>query len=184
MKTFYVLLIVTSLLACSSSQKAANQAATEPTYAFTLTLQVKGAFCGGAAPDHELLTEIQRAKPYANAKVFLRAGTLNEWGRPADLELISNQEGIAKGRLPVGDYAVVFEDKSGQEAFDVLMERYGEETQSYGAIDETCLRNHFIRPAALLKVTPDGSNELTLIYQEKCSWQKVPCAAYKGNLPP
>lgn len=184
MKAILIVLSGWMLLACSSSKAIVEEQPGEPTYPFTISVQIKGAHCGGAAPDMAMMEEIQRAKPYANAKVFLRSGTLNEWERPADLELVSNEKGVISARLPVGEYAVVFEDKANKVIFDQLMERYGTETQSYRAIDEECLRIHFNRPEAVLRVTADGSNELTIIYQEKCSWQKVPCAAFKGNLPP
>lgn len=193
MRIFFLFIVFFLLFSCGSSKQSKGAKNTDEKLAdiapekkasVKIYLTYTDAHCGGVSPTPEEIKELNTPKPLTHTKIFLREGKKNNWKEPVLYEFTSNGEGIITTRLPVGEYSVVFENKSGQDVFEEYLKNYGEETEDYEAIDTTCLERFMTHPEKVLKVEFDRGNVQRVNRRGACPWNSIPCTQYKGNIPP
>jgi len=70
-------------------------------------------YCGGANPSDEILETLQRPRPLARHKLFLRRGSKNVLAHPVLLEFSTDADGKFQIELPEGEYCLIEEGKKG-----------------------------------------------------------------------
>lgn len=146
-------------------------------------LRVK-AHCGGARLSEERYKEIQKPHEYPNKKLFVKKGKWNDLEASVVLEFISDSTGHFSFSLPPGEYCIVDEYKNDKTNYDKLLNQFKKPTQHYSAISPSCLKEWFKTPDGVLTVPANGVNNFIVTFNDKCSWNSVPCVTYHGPLPP
>lgn len=169
-------------LACSTSKNSIENE-TE-LYSFKIELTTTSDYCGGVSPTPEVEEELNTPIPRPNTKIHFRKGSSNAIDEEIDYTFTSDENGVVKGKLPLGTYSIVYSDKKDREAFSKVYDNYKDGTPSHKPINKECLENHFAKPEGLLEIEKDKQNELKLNYRKPCPWMAIPCTVYTGNLPP
>lgn len=153
-------------------------------YEVTIDVTQTSDYCGGARPTDEILKELNTPKPLSNTKIFIWEGEINDIDKPILYELTTDANGKINKQLPAGDYSVVFSDKKDQSTFNDLLEKYGEPTDDFGAIDKNCLEEYFKKPALTFSISTYSTKKFNINYVNRCRRASVPCAVFKGPVPP
>lgn len=140
------------------------------------------SYCGGARMSEERYAEYTKAKAFANKKLFIKKGKYNDFNKKAVVEVVTDSSGNFSLSLPAGIYCIVDEYKKEKANYTSLLNQYKSETKNYSAISETCLQEWFKTPDLVFEVKK-VTDKITVTFQDKCSWNKIPCVTYKGPLP-
>lgn len=153
-------------------------------------VHVKGVFystssyCGGAPPPPDLLYELQRPKPLANAVFYLRRGSENQTEQPILEEIRSNEDGEVDFYLWPGTYVLVEARKKDRIYLNqVLLQTQNNAYQQ--PADKACLEKWLAEPV-LVFVAKSEQPVFTFTHtiHFPCSWDALPCSQYTGPLPP
>lgn len=177
LKILTAFFLFTSCIAVKSTGKGDEKVKVSGTVTQTFS------YCGGARPSNEMLAKLAEPKPFANKKLFIKKGKTNDINSVAVVEVVADSAGNFSVSLPSGDYCIVDEFKS-KSNFNEILKKYEKETTNYSAVDPECLKNWFSTPDAVFTVTKTGLKDLNVAYHHPCSWRSVPCANYRGPLPP
>ncbi len=164
--TFFVLLIFIQI---GCAQRKLNL------YAVTGTVTATYAYCGGARPSAEMLAELNRPKPIANKKLFIKSGSVNAKNQKVITSFETDANGHYKMKLAIGSYCIVDEGKSGDYKFPA--------TDSLHKWDSDCLLKEYERCDYQLTVSSKPIDSITINFFVPCSWD-MPCLDYSGPLPP
>lgn len=183
---FSLIVLISILCSCSSIKNNENKDVEEQVKLHDVTFRITQTsnYCGGARPTDEILKELNTPKPLSNKKIFIREGEVNDIDQPILYELTSDAEGKIDTQLPVGSYNVVFSNKKDRSTFENLLQKYEKPTDNFGAIDKDCLTDYFKRPAFTFTISTNSKNDFDINYVNKCRRASVPCAVYKGPIPP
>lgn len=175
-----------ALSGCSNTKDVKDQAKREQEALYEVTIHVTqtSSYCGGAPPSDQMLEDLRTPGPLPNKKIYIRRGKFKDIDRPVIQELSSNQNGVVQTQLPAGEYSIVFSDKKDRSIFNELVEKYGDRTEQYEAINEECLKKHFKRPALTFTIGTKTASEIEVNDHKKCPRNSVPCAGYTGSVPP
>lgn len=139
--------------------------------------------CGGAVPTPEQLKEMATPKPMKGKKYYVRKGQHNSITSPIVAELSLNDMGQYEIHLETGIYSVVSSEKKDKVFYNEMLKLYIKETEHYTAMDKKCLDQWLQTPDFIIEVKGKDTT-VNHNFQEPCSWNKVPCANYKGPFPP
>lgn len=183
-----------SLLSCKSKRSNVNKNVDKENldnvnlpkmYPIAINITSTESYCGGAAPNDQIMLDLQTPKKLANTAIYIRNGETNDWNKPIIAEGISDENGLVKVELPDGIYCVVFSNKSTKKEFDSMINQYGEKTMYREAIDKECLLNFMMQPEIVFTVKNGKTGAPIIINRHKpCDWNSVPCSEYHGPLPP
>ena len=141
------------------------------------------AYCGGARMPEERQAEIRKPRFYSGKKLFVKKGKFNDFKKKAVLEFVSDSAGNFTFSLPAGTYCIVDEFKKDKTNYNKLLTQYKEASRNYSPISASCLKEWFKTPDMVFEVKPGGVDSLIITFHDKCPWNTVPCATYKGPLP-
>lgn len=172
------------LNSCDNIRKAKNSSAeSNQQYQVNVMTTKTEANCNGAKPNDEANNVRSKNQILSNAKVYVRKGEFNDYETEATSSFTTNIDGKAIINLPEGKYVFVFEHKSNNEAFNELVKN-AENDSNFDEVNEDCLDRYFKRPDGKIEISGDKEYNLELNRHFKCDWDKIPCARYKGKLPP
>lgn len=144
-------------------------------YTVAGTVTATYAYCGGARPSAEMLAELNRPKPMANKKLFIKSGAINTANETVIKSFETDANGYFKIELAKGSYCVVDEIKSG--AFKLPA------TDSLHKWDANCLKKEYERCDYQLNVSTKTMDSVKVTFFIPCQWDS-PCLDYSGPLPP
>jgi hypothetical protein len=142
------------------------------------------SYCGGAYPPDDLLEKLRTPNPLSNVEVFIRRGEDNDFNNPIIFAGQSDENGDVKCKLPEGNYALVFKEKSNSDYYNSLLEMYNEDTEFRSKINVDCLNSYIKTPDLLMNISAKSKLIFKVNKHKECSWSNVPCSSYKGPLPP
>lgn len=146
------------------------------------------AWCSGMEPDP---SQWPRTVPWSGT-MYMRAVLPDSTGRTAfnnvkderPYPIVTDSTGHGRLVLPAGSYILVDEDRKDRTRYDQLLRDFGKPSQHRNAIDKACLDRWLQGPLEVITITAGDTLHMALTLQDKCSWERVPCAAYHGPLPP
>lgn len=141
------------------------------------------AYCGGAKMPEERYNELRKPRVYPNKKLYVKKGKYNDIKKKPVLEIISDSIGNFAFSLPPGKYCIIDEYKNDKTNYNKLLKQYKTETKKYSAISDSCLKEWFKTPDAVISVPAIGLDSVTITFQDKCYWNTVPCVTYRGPVP-
>lgn len=150
----------------------------------TGSLMVTQAYCGGAEPDPEELKQMQKPRPLAHKKCFVRRGGKNNVKDPIVLSFESDSAGNFMIYLPPGEYCIIDSRKYDKSYVANIAKKYKKANGNYSAADLNCLKTWLNTPDAVFLVKADKENSVNVIYHVPCDWASIPCVGYDGPLPP
>ncbi|MFM2386134.1 MAG: hypothetical protein RL660_891 [Bacteroidota bacterium] len=139
---------------------------------FTATINCtqSSSYCGGAAPDDELLEELAKQKPHIGAVYYIVKGSKRS--SKIYKKVTADANGVIKVVLPAGKYAVLREDQIKKFVPSI--------NDQYWLWDNKCLQAKHEQPLLLMTVNKHASFDLHV--HKDCFWQNA-CGIYKGPLP-
>jgi hypothetical protein len=192
MKSLFFLSIILTITACGGSSKVEFDQSMKDKNATAYNVEIRttqtSEYCGGSRPSEELLNELAQPKPIGNTTIYLRKGKDNDLSQPIIYSFTSDENGLINAKIEKGLYAIVLEHKKDQKTYDTWLELYGEETEKFSAIDVNCFNSFFSQPDQTIEViNPElnqTANQFTVNTINRCERRRVPCASYKGPMPP
>jgi hypothetical protein len=150
----------------------------------TGTVMRQGVWCKGVEPDPEEWKAVTTPKPWANKKLFVKKGKVNDFAVPVLMEFTTDKDGKFTLDLPAGDYCIVDEFKVKKGNYKMLRSQFSKSKDTDEAAVKECLDIYFKTPDLVFTVTANGKNELELLYKDRCGWEGPPCSPYPGDPPP
>ncbi len=145
-------------------------------------------YCGGAAPDPDMLPG---PRPWMG-RMFLRKALpdstghfgLNDLRMPITDTLRMDQEGHGRVVLPAGTYLLLDEDRVDDTKYKELLRDHSKPVMYTDPIDTVCLKQWLHGPFGLLTITAGDTLRQELPMHGQCPWYETPCVSYHGPLPP
>jgi hypothetical protein len=141
------------------------------------------AYCGGARPSPEVMTDLQTPKPFPRKKLYLKKGEKNTFTTKIFMELTSDSAGKVNCQLQPGKYFIVDEFKKDTGYYNRLKKRYSALTPNYSPIDKLCLKNWYEQPDLVFELKEGEVKDLTINFHKNCTWNEIPCIEFKGPVP-
>jgi hypothetical protein len=180
MRSSIIILLFSSFLVCS-------QEAVQKQDAKKINVEIRitrtSAYCGGARPSQEVMTELQTPKPYSGKKLYLKKGEKNTFTTKIFMEITSDSAGKVNCQLQPGKYLIVDEFKKDTSYYNRLKKRYSTLTPNYSAIDKLCLKNWYEQPDLVFELKEGEVKDLTINFHKNCTWNEIPCIEFKGPVP-
>jgi hypothetical protein len=132
------------------------------------------SYCGGARPSDEMLAELNRPKPLADKKLFIKTGSSNSKSNSAIKEFTTDADGHFTIALEKGTYCIVEENKSASMIIPA--------SDANHKWDVNCLTKEYERCDFQLNINKQPDS-ISINFLIPCEWNK-PCVTYTGPLPP
>lgn len=182
------LMLCMALSACPSKHVATEETPDVADYtrkhSVELRLTKTGSYCGGAAPPQAMLDELATPKPLSGVQFYIRKGTTNKTSDPVIADGTTLASGIISLDLEEGDYFLVFINKVSDRYYNEIYEKFKNGDANHAIIDKACLDKWLSTPDLAFTVKNDAANIFMLNVNEPCPWNEIPCAEYRGPLPP
>lgn len=134
-------------------------------------------YCGGAAPDPEMLRELQTPRGFSGKQLYIRKGKTNDLSMPIVDTIIADAEGHFSIQLPKGTYTIISEHQIDQ---SILNQDFG----SGIFVDSLCLEEWWSNGLKTIVVDSDISGN-DFHFTDRCFIPlDIPCLQYKGPYPP
>lgn len=158
--------------------------ATPKKYPIKIEITYTSSYCGGAAPNEEMLNSIAMPRPLPFKKLYLKKGEVNSFENKLFKVLIADSNGLIKVSLVSGNYFIVDENKKDKTVFDAMVKKYANQTKTEGPIDIECYKKWFSTPDIKIIVSNKLKQEFQLNINNDCFFQGKPCIPYFGPMPP
>lgn len=149
-----------------------------------ITLTSTESYCGGARPPEGLEEKLSTPIPFSSEKLYIRRGEWNDVNAPLIDSCITDISGKATFLLAPGKYCIVTAAKADSVMFEQYSEQYKTETANWNAINKKCLEEWLRTPELQIEVGTERRPAYSLNIHKPCPWHEIPCAGYKGPLPP
>lgn len=184
MKMFSHLIIATAMIVASSMMACKTESPTGNVNLAGKTFKVSGritstsSYCGGAAPSPEMMESLARPRPYSQAVIWFREGTVNNLKKKA-YKVVADEQGKFEVELPAGSYCVIREYQTDRS----ILEEYTSGSQQIVANVE-CLNEQWKACIRTLEVM-SPLDSVNFEFHFSCFLPEgIPCLDYTGPLPP
>lgn len=181
MKRFLFVFLISGIapsgfLTCGSSNK--TKGSSRDSFLISGRTTWTASYCGGAAPDEEMLTELATPKPLSSTKLFIIEGDTNVRGRKIMMEVISDSAGKFSFKLKPGKYSII-------RATQVDPPDAKKYQSEYVNVNADCLDKWWSRPFLKLIVKDADVTLPDLNFHRPCFLPAdIPCLDYTGPMPP
>lgn len=142
------------------------------------------SYCGGAALAPDEMAEVEKPRPLAGKKCYVREGNKNNIKGRIVASFESDSSGNFMIYLAPGEYCIIDSRKYDKNFVADIAKKYKKGDSNYTAADMDCLKKWLSTPDLVFTVKEDGENKITVTYNNPCSWAAIPCVQYSGPLPP
>jgi hypothetical protein len=185
-----LMVLTAQILGCTGPRTAATR--TAPAVPSTGVLELHCTYtepyCGGAAPDPDMLPG---PRPWMGRKFLRKARPdstgqfgLNDLREPIIDTIRMDQEGHGRVVLPAGTYVLLDEDRVDDTRYKELLRDHSKPVMYTDPIDTVCLKQWLHGPFGLLTITGGDTLRQELPMHGQCPWYETPCVSYHGPLPP
>lgn len=161
------ILIITTLSSCAQRKPQF--------YKVSGTVTATYSYCGGARPSDEMLAELNRPKPMAEKKLFVKAGNSNSKNEAIIKSFNTDAYGRFNIELPKGTYCIIEENKTTGIKIPT--------SDANHKWDSDCLTKAYEHCDYQLNISGKSTDSITINFYIPCEWNK-PCLEYTGPLPP
>jgi len=165
------------------SEKEINEISEEKQYLVSGFVTHSNSYCGGARPTDAILLEITSPKPSPNATFYVRKGKFNDVGEEVFWTFSTDENGNFSFKLPPGDYVILEKNRVDSLYYKQVLKTYSKESDSYSAVDTSCLNNWLKGSLAQITITDKDLENINWNIHKAC-WTDAPCIHYKGPYPP
>lgn len=106
--------LIVLVIACFFVQSCKKEDAIEllaPKFKISGHIYNNSNYCGGANPPEELLIYLNTERPTANAKFYIRKGTINKPNTTIYKIISTDSDGLFSSNLPKGKYVAITDEK-------------------------------------------------------------------------
>lgn len=141
-------------------------------------ITTSSSYCGGAAPDPDLMRELQKTRPFSGIWLYLKEGTENNFGAPIIDSAMTNNDGFFRFLVDTGEYVIIT-----KQMLDPNI------TNNYlsGNIqaNSECLDEWQKNGLATIQISDSSITNLRFHFGERCFLPiGIPCLVYTGPMPP
>ena len=165
------------------SEKEINEISEEKQYSVSGFVTHSNSYCGGARPTDAILMEITSPKPSPNATFYVRKGKFNDVSEEVFWTFSTDENGHFSFKLPPGDYVILEKNRVDISYYNQVLKTYSKESDSYSAVDTSCLNNWLKGSLAQINITNKDLENVNWNIHQAC-WTDAPCIHYKGPYPP
>lgn len=141
--------------------------------------------CGGVRLTEEQMNEMRTPRPLAGKKLYIKKGNTNTFDNTKIVaEVTADEKGEFTLELPPGEYLIVDEKKKDTAYYNQILKEYSKPTDMYSAADSVCMKTWYQTPELIFTVKKGQKIKPEVNFPNRCSWNTIPCAHYKGPLPP
>lgn len=140
-------------------------------------ITISSSYCGGAAPDPEMLRALQTPKAFAGKQLYIRKGKTNDLSMPIVDTVIADAEGHFSTQLTRGTYTIISDLQLDRSIFN----------RDFGnniVVDTTCLENWWSSGLTTITLEADTAR-VNFHFSRRCFVpEDIPCLNYMGPYPP
>ena len=134
-------------------------------------------YCGGAAPDPDMLRELQTPRGFYGKQLYVRKGKSNDLSMPIIDTIVADSGGYFKIQLPAGTYTIISDLHLDQ---SILNRDFGGNIM----VTPGCLENWWNKGLQTITVEGDISGN-DFHFTDRCFVPlDIPCLQYTGPYPP
>jgi hypothetical protein len=146
------------------------------------------AYCKGVAPRPE---DYPTAQPWSGVLYIRKAvdvdakdRAMNDVKRAPVDSIRTDGSGHGSIALTPGQYILLDADRATDRRYHQLLRDHAEATPHRAAIDKACMDDWLRGPFPAFTITAKDTTRVDHHTQGQCSWNSVPCAMWRGPLPP
>ncbi len=172
MKNILLILLVAFSSCCNKKINSTQQL-----YTLKGKITQTSSYCGGAAPNREILDQLAQPKAFVGKKLFLREGNINSEKGKIIAKIVADSSGNFNISVPAGIYSIIVEEQ--EKVMDA--KKY---TSEFVKANEVCLKEWWTKPLQVIEIKDNNIENLDFNFHHKCRVKfDIPCLEYFGPLP-